>query len=321
MAGLELPRAHGDLGAALKQIRDALSEQLLPGVPLREWALEVEEDGSGYGTPAWSDASGCVYLPEDTTEALAAKDRDAIAAVAHQVAHAIGSGPAFFDLEDQLLEEAIAEIIAQSYLEAFGRAFGVELGEPPLLFQVVDGDLEVAHPTAANVSVERFARVAAWLEGCDGTSDPEDFEDAALAWAIKLKSTPADKRFSELAAAAADLGGDDEDGAAAEFLEGYLRGYMKQLRRSRTGFDGLRYALDRAWLDESDPPAERPLESQGWRAELEQAERVTLLPKPPKGAIANILLAPASPEVAAVVRRSLDARHLLWSARSAASAR
>ena len=314
-ARLVLPTATGALDGALHAIRDALAAQLVPGSPLRAFSVSLEEDGSGFGAPAWSDAAGDLFVSEDAARAIAARDRNAVEAIAHQLVHAIGSGPAFFDLEEQLLEEAIVEIITQCYAQPICAAFGVEVAEPPLLFRAVDGDLEVARPTAANVSVERFGRIAAWIEGCDDSSEPEDLEDAALAWALRLKHIPAAQRFPALAAAAADRGGDDVDGGAAAFLEEYLRGYLRQLWRSRVGFAGLSYALDRAWLDESERPSERTVDDgEAWRAELEAAERVTLAPRPGRGAIATILNGPPSPTIAAIVRRSLDARLLYWSA-------
>lgn len=317
-AGLELPLVQGDLTAALGAVREALADQLMLDFD-RPFSFSVEDDDGNHGAPAWSDVSGQVCAARDTVEAIIAGDVDAIAAIAHQLVHTIGSGPAFFELEEQLLEEAVVEIIAQCYSASFCEAFGVDVAEPPLLFCAANGDLEVARPTAANVAVERFGRIAAWLESDDGDSDSEDLEEAALKWAIKLKSMPAADRFPVLAAAAADLGGDDEDGSAAEYLEQYLRGYMKQSKRSRTGFQGLEYALSRAWVDEAEKPGERLSENiEAWRAELEAVERVVLMPLPKRGAIEKALAA-LSPEVAAAARRSLDARALLWSARTLAA--
>ena len=315
-APLTLPVVSGELGAALSAIRDSLAEQLLLEQSTRPFSFSVEEDDGAYGAPAWSDASGHVQVSRDTVEALLSGDEDAVAAIAHQLVHAIGSGPAFLQLEEQLLEEAAVEIITQCYAGSFLEAFGFEADDAPPLFRIEQGDVEVERPTAASVSVERFARIAAWLEGHDSESEADEIEDAALKWAIKIKSMPAANRFPAIAAAAAALGGDDEDGDAATWLDDYLRGYMKQLTRSRTGFAGLEYALRRAWLDDAEKPANRIPEAREWRDELEAVERVTLLPLPKKGALEKALATPVSSEVAVVIRRSLDARALLWSARN-----
>lgn len=322
---LKLPVVKGDLGEALAELRGSLAEQLLLEQSERAFSFSVEDDDGGYGAPAWSDISGHLCVSRDTAQAMTDGDEDAIAAIAHQLVHAIGSGPAFLLLEEQLLEEAAVEIIAQCYSSAFLEAFGLEAEDPPTLFLVENGDVEVERPTAANIAVERFARIAAWLEGLDGDADPDEIEEAALKWAIKIKSMPPANRFPALAVAAAELGADDKsqadewDFAAAE-IEDYLRGYMKQLTRSKTGFDGLEYALRRAWLDDAEKPAKRVPEASEWRDELEAVERVTMLPLPKKGAIEKALAVPVSEEVAAVIRRSLDVRSLLWSARNADAA-
>lgn len=297
-------------------IRSELAHHLLIREPQRAISVSIEDGCDENGAPAWGDVSGHVSLSRELVNAAIAGDAHAVEALAHQVVHGIGTGSAFAYLEEQLLEEAATEVIAQCWSPWFLEFFGIVAPPAAVLFGVTSGDVAVARPTAANVSVERFGRIAAWLDELDVDAEAEEIEEAALKWAIKVKSTRGEDRFALLARAAASLESTDEDGSASEFLDRYLRGYMKQLTRSQTGFDGLEYALRRAWFDDSVRPVARALDRHGWRVELEAVERVTLHPLPKKGLMPRVLRTPMPPDVLAAVRRSLDARSLLWSARA-----
>lgn len=318
---MTLTKIEGEVGQAIAKLRDEVSEQLLGGDTSRPFAFRPFIDPPPHDPLAWTDpTTGELGLSE---LAIAhPEDPAVVAAIAHQVIHAIGYGPAFQRFEDQLLEEAITEALAQIYLADFLTAFGAELEQPAELFAGIDGDIEVTRPTAANVALERFARVAIWLEELDGTDDPQDLEAAVLKWAARLKATPGDVRFSIMAIEAAALGGDDDDVGAVDYLEEYLRGYLSQTGRSTAGFSALELALGKAWADDELPELAQLAQNDAapWRAELAELERVLLSSLPPPGALGKALRAAAGTELAPAVERTLDARGFMWSARALAAA-
>ena len=309
-----------DLGG-LSRLREEISEELLGGDTSRPFRFDADLDQPAHDPPAWTDiTTGALGLADETAAALGQGDPAAVAAVAHQLIHAIGEGPAFGSLEDQLLEEAIVETLTQTYLSDFVKAFGGQAAALPELFRpTADAvDLEVSRPTAANISVERFGRLAAWLEGLDGTDDPEDYEEATLKWAVRLKATEGEDRFKVMAVEAAMLNGEADDIGAIDYLEEYLRGYMHQLERSRSAFAGLDYANARAWkdADATTPSLADHGSADPWREELARVERVILDPLPPQGAIGKTIASLHDPALAALARRNTEARALLWAARS-----
>jgi hypothetical protein len=324
-AELQLPRVR-DLAGDLGPLRDALSEQLFGGRTDRPFSFSVEEDESAHGLPAWTDAgTGAVHATTEVAAALASGDREAALALAHQVVHAIGSGPAFPHLREQLLEEVIAEVVAQVYLVQLVGAFGGAVADPGPLFRSVPSrdDLEVTRLTATSVAIERFARIVAWIEGLDGPATAEEIEAAVLRWAVALKAHPGDQRFAIMAAAAADVDAAefDDDVDATAWLDDYLGQYLVQRERSDTGFAALRYASARAWGDRGDRPTPQPSsDGEPWRQEIAAVEAVTLDPLPQPGAISAALRA-AKAGISATAHRSLDARHLLWGARAVDTAR
>jgi hypothetical protein len=319
---LRLPRVR-DLAADLPALRDALSQQLLGHKTDSPFSFRIEEDEADpYGRPAAYDPrDGVVSLTPATAAALSHGDDDALLALAHQLFHSIGEGAAFPYSHDQRLEEAAVEILTQCYYPAVAAALGFHIGSPaPLFTPLPDADdLQVSRVTASNVAVERFGRLAAWLEDLDGTDEAGEIEAAAVRWAINVKAHPGDQRFKMLARAAAGV--DQADGAddvsAAEWFEEYLSGYMLQPWRSKVGFAGLRYASAKAWLDGGlDKPVPRKADAaDAWRNEIQKIEAVTFSPLPPDGEI-DKALASATGEVSAAVHRSLDERHLLWIARA-----
>jgi hypothetical protein len=318
---ITLPAYDADEG--LEPIRNALWEQLLGEPADKPFRFSAEQDDGGLGAPAWTDSDGTVHVAQKVASYIPA-DREATLALAHQLVHSIGSGPGFLALEEQLLEEAIAELLAQLYLSPITEAFGGEAFEPDYLFRPLDegNDLELERPTAAAVSVERFARLAVWLEQLDDQAlDADDIEGAALKWAIRMKMVPAAERFEVLglSAAAIEDGPEvdpDELQAAGMFMAAHFRRYMGQLKRSSSGFAAFDVASAAAWGD--DRPAFSPTpassSSEAWRQPLVDAQAVILQPSANDKQIAQALDLVGG-HLEAPVRRSLDARGLLWGAR------
>jgi hypothetical protein len=318
----------GAFAIAMTRMRDELSQQLLGSKTVRPFLFVITPDDGAYGAPAWTDPGpGVVHIARDTLVGLQRGDLSAIAALGHQLIHAIGDGPAFPDVDAQFLEEAITETLLQAFLAAFAEAFDANLREVavlgPLLRPLPElGDLEVARITATSVSVERFARIAAWVGGFDGEASADELEEIAIWWALRLKVLHAADRFAALAEAGASQNTrvPEEIPDAALWLENYLRGYMKTLERSRVGFAGLEYAGDRAFGDESKRPVpqDRPASSADLKL-IESIEAVTLRPLPHPGEVnAALQAAEASPAVDEAAHRSLDVRMLLWAARTIA---
>jgi hypothetical protein len=314
---VNFPPVEGDLEWAIPRLRDAVSEQLLGGDTARPFTFSVEEDAPERDIPAWTDPdSGACHISEACLEQLQDGDDEAVAAVAHQIIHAIGYGPAFPFLADQLLEEAVVETLAQHYLPQFGAAMGLEIPAVSFLIGVGD-DVVVARPVATQVAVGRFARLAAWLEALTGEADAEDLERAAVKLALALKATEGSERFGLLAREAAAVDGETDDVGAAEWLEQYLRGYMAQTTPSEYGLNGLNFASSVAWGDKAEQPARVQLEPPDWYKKLETLDEAALDPLPAPGAIDDALeQLDGEEDLVAVATRSLEARRLLWAART-----
>lgn len=182
----------------LSALRDALARQLLGRPPDREMPLEVSDGDGGYGAPAWLEGDA-LHVDIETAAALdgppaAPEFRHAVEALAHVLAHSIGSGPRFAELAEQLLEEACAETIAQTFADDFAAAFGL----PP-----------APRMPSCVVPVERLARLA------------ERTAMRPVALAIKLKAMPGAKRFAALVAQVAATGAEERARAYLGKLDGF----------------------------------------------------------------------------------------------------
>ena len=129
---LHLPRATADLAETAHGMHVAMVRDLLGDADALFLGLAIVESDGAAGAPAWTEADGQIQLTRETAAALApgAVEPWAVEALAHQLAHSIGAGPAFAYRPDAMLEEALAETILQSYRAEFMAAFGVERPPP-----------------------------------------------------------------------------------------------------------------------------------------------------------------------------------------------
>lgn len=245
-------------------------------------------------------------------------------ALAHATMHTLGAGPGFVRPEEQFLEEAIVELLAIAHLPEFLEALGAPGAVLEPLLVLGEYDLELARPVAAAASVERLARLLVWLSNLEDADDDDGWWQAVVGLAGVLLPLAGDARFSMLAtagAAKADPAADAEEDTA-ETLEEYLRGYLRQLRPSDTGFAALDGALDFAAFGEKPTGMTRTAPArEDWQRDLAELEGVVMEPMPGRERLEAALerAGEAEPEIAAAVDRSLDARVHLWAARNAAN--
>lgn len=314
--------SENEIGDALRRAYRSMADSI-GWTPAGEIKIEIEEDG-GHGAPV-TPRAGVLTLSPEVAEALADPEGDgfdaAVQAAAHGMAHLLGEGPAFADLGDQLLEEALAEIIGQGLVADVARELG---GETEDLGSIVEPaasahDIVVVRPVAALVSVERFMRLAAWLARLE-EEEEDAIEATALRQAAALKPLRPEARRALLAQQAIKRAVADSDeeiaaDAGATFAE-YLDGYFKQLQPSAHGFAALDAALEHAAYGERMNPTPQIVEREPWATTQIEAEAVTLDPRSDFRAIEKALDS-LDGDSAEAARRSLDARSLLWSARTA----
>ena len=296
---LHLLRVSSPVAAAV-DLEHAIAGQLRLGPKVRPITIEAS---GGKPAPVWGDAAAGHLAPE-CVERLVRGEPASVLDLGHLLFHGVGSGPMFADAGDQLLEEAIVEVLAQHYAPAIAQACGLERGEVALF---EDDQPQVGHPVAAGVAVERFATIASWLEGADVT-----VEDAAVHWALVLKRTPGEDRYRALADASG-VGAGTQLGCMAV----YLRGFMAQLHPSQFRYAALDAAFDA--VQGRDPVRGVPanVERADWQEVTDAADAVILDGQPAAGAIDRALRDAAleGADVEAAVRRSLDFREYLWGAR------
>lgn len=313
---IRLDKLDEGLRAAREEAASALGVRLI-----RPFAARVAPDAGSFDCPVRVDLNGALVIAADIAEALGNPDGDgfddAVLAVAHGIAHSMGKGPAFPAIEEQILEEALAEVLAHEIAPALAEALGGDIDADDLLDDAGD-DVVLARPAAAAVAVERFARLAAWLDEAD---DAEDADFAALTWAVDLKGRDAAARFAALAQAALDLAGDAEKGPddAAQTMAEYLRGYMRQLGRSAfLSTEALDAALDHAVGVDPDAVGKATAEPEAWFTALAGVEAVTLNLASDRRAVWDALgtADKVDPDVTAAAHRSVDARYYMSTARA-----
>ena len=163
----------------------------------------------------------------------------------------------------------VAGVVGPALAGGLGLAWQVE----PLLSLVGPGEVALARPVAAAVSVERLCRWAAWLASA---GKPAELEAAVYGWACRLKALDGD-RLEEMAreslARKTPAGVEPVGDANATMLD-YLRGYMRQVQPGRYGARALDAALAHAVSCAAGKPeplaaGERP----AWRTAREKSRR------------------------------------------------
>ena len=283
----------------LPALRAALSQELFGAKPRQEFSVEVSGDVDVGSLAAIDSTSGTLHVDK----ALNTLTTEGIDALAHALVHTLGEGPAFPLVTDQLLEEALTEIIADAIAPDLAICFGWSFTRDPLLREI-EGNVYTGHPCACAVSVERFAQLCRAIQGAT--------VDSALHVALELKDVPGDQRFDLLAA---KLMPEDAKPAACSMLARWLRGYMHEIVRSRTGLAGVFAAVETAMgKSTSIAPMVDNVETVPARQELAKAEEVILKMRSTPQQITAALLEVTNRDVWAALCRSLDMRQLVWSA-------